>query len=64
MIKQACRTTSRTRGTRQHLLVFMTRAANSTRHDDHLIADRTSKALLDAVGKSLRTIAPPHRCNG
>jgi hypothetical protein len=44
--------------TRQHLLAYVTRAANSTRHDDPLIADRTSEALLDDVGKSLRTIAP------
>jgi hypothetical protein len=44
--------------TRQHLLAYVQRAARDTSHDDPLIADRTSEALLDAVGKSLRSIVP------
>jgi hypothetical protein len=44
--------------TRQHLLTYVQHAANNTSHDDPLIADRTSENLLDAVGKSLRALAP------
>jgi hypothetical protein len=44
--------------TRQHLLAYTQRAAINTGHDDPLIADRTSEGLLDAVGKSLRSIKP------
>jgi hypothetical protein len=44
--------------TRTHLLTYVVRAAASTRHDDPLIADRTSEALLDAIGKSLQSIMP------
>jgi hypothetical protein len=44
--------------TRQHLLTYTQRAAINSSHNDPLIADRTSESLLDAVGKSLRSIKP------
>lgn len=47
-----------TNDTRQLLLDYTKRAANSTRHDDPLLADRTSENLLKDVGKSLRAIKP------
>src|SRR4029077_7571456 len=47
-----------TNDTRRGLLAYAERAANSTRHDDPLLADRTSEALLNDVGRSIRAIKP------
>jgi hypothetical protein len=40
------------------LLTYARRAATDTSQDDPRIADRTSESMLEAVGKSLRSIKP------
>jgi hypothetical protein len=44
--------------TRRLLLTYARRAATDTSQDDPRIADRTSESMLEAVGKSLRSIKP------